>query len=153
MHSRLLFFLVYFGREPLLVALIRLCMPPGDWIWNNLIEIVLLEWVGAKCVGHEGGVVCGAEKLIKNFEGFVFLLLRDLNGFNVILRKCVESNTRIFLLCCDNRLIIKHANAGLYISNGRHVAVRLCTLWCWPAYGDLTPKIKVSREFKFHSGD
>ena len=46
-------------------------MFPCDWVGYVVIEIVLGEGVGGDVVGHEGGVVCGTEKLIKNFKRFV----------------------------------------------------------------------------------
>ena len=42
-------------------------MFPCDRVRYAVFKIVLGEWVGGEGVGHEGGVVRRAEKLIKNF--------------------------------------------------------------------------------------
>ena len=53
--------------KSLFVAFVGLSMFPCDRVRYAVFKIVLGEWVGGEGVGHEGGVVRRAEKLIEDF--------------------------------------------------------------------------------------
>ena len=62
---------VDFRWKSLFIALIRLGMFTCDRVGYAVFKIILGEGVDGDGVGHEGGVVCGAEKFIEDFVWFM----------------------------------------------------------------------------------